>query len=157
MTPAVEFARRSKIEFELHEYEHDPAGASYGLEAASKLDIPAGLVFKTLVVVSETGELAVGIVPVGGQLSMKSVARHLGFKKVKMAPPGDVERATGYVLGGVSPLGQKRRLKTVIDDSAQSLDRMFVSAGRRGLEISLSPSDLARLTNARFAAVAECS
>lgn len=157
MTPAVDSARRSKIPFELHEYDHDPNEVSFGLEAVARLGVPAGHVFKTLVVISEAGDLAVGIVPVNAQLSLKSIARTLGFKKAKMAPAADVERVTGYVLGGVSPLGQKRQLPTAIDACAQPLEKIYVSAGKRGLEISLSPQDLARLTSAEFASIADFS
>ncbi len=155
MTPAVDIARKSGIAFELHSYEHDPAEASFGLEAAVKLNFSPSQVFKTLVVQLDAGELAVAVLPVNAQLSMKAVARALGGKKAKMAAAADVERSTGYVLGGVSPLGQKKRLRTVIDDGAEAMDSVYVSAGKRGLEISLSPRDLASLTNAVFASVAE--
>ena len=155
MTPAVDIARKSGIAFELHSYEHDPAEASFGLEAAVKLNVSPSQVFKTLVVQLDAGELAVAVLPVNAQLSMKAVARALGGKKAKMAAAADVERSTGYVLGGVSPLGQKKRLRTVIDDGAEAMDSVYVSAGKRGLEISLSPRDLASLTNAVFASVAE--
>ena len=135
----------------VHAYEHDPGAPSYGLEAAQKLGLDAAQVFKTLVVALDGKELVVGVIPVDQQLNLKALAQAAGAKKAAMADPMEVQRATGYVLGGVSPLGQKRRLRTFIDASAQSLASLYVSAGRRGLEIELAPADLALLTGARFA------
>lgn len=150
MTPAINAAKKAKIPFTVHEYEHDPACASYGLEAAEKLGVDPARVFKTLV--ADLGEeLVVAVIPVEGMLGLKSLARAAGAKKAAMADKGLVERTTGYVLGGVSPLGQKKRLRTFIDASAQALPTIHVSAGRRGLEIELAPEDLARLTGGRFA------
>ena len=146
MTPAVAAAKRQGIAHRLHEYTHDPAAGSYGLEAAEKLDIDPQRVFKTLVVELDSAQLAVAIVPVSQQLNLKRCAKALGCKKVRMAEPKAVERATGYVLGGVSPLGQKRRLRTLLDSSAEPFETIYVSAGRRGLEIELSPQDLVDLT-----------
>ncbi|CAH1043695.1 Cys-tRNA(Pro) deacylase [Halomonas sp. TD01] len=154
MTPAINSAKHSGIAFQLHEYQHDAAAQSYGLEAAEKLGVAAKQVFKTLVVSLDGKQLAVGIVPVTSQLGLKQIAKAAGAKKAAMAAPYDVERSTGYVLGGVSPLGQKKRLPTFIDDSAQTFSTLYVSAGRRGLEIELSPSDLATLCQGRFAALA---
>lgn len=151
MTPAITLARQRKIAHTVHEYAHDPAAESYGLEAAEKLGLSPGQVFKTLVAQLDNGELAVGIVPVDRQLNLKQLAKSLGAKKAAMADPAAVQRSTGYVLGGVSPLGQKKRLKTVIDSSAETQATVYVSAGRRGLEIELAPADLALLTGARFA------
>ncbi len=148
MTPAIDAAIKAKIRHVVHEYSHDPAEKSYGIEAASKLGIPDGRVFKTLVVSIAGKELAVGIIPVSSMLNMKLMAKSLGVKKVSMAEGADVERSTGYVLGGVSPLGQKKRLRTIIDASALDYTTIFVSAGRRGLEIELDPNDLAALTSA---------
>jgi len=155
MTPAIEQAKRAKIEYTLHEYEHDPASDSYGLEAARKTGVPGSRVFKTLIVELAGSGLAVGIVPVSAMLNLKSIAREAGTKKAVMAAAADVERSTGYVLGGVSPLGQKRKLKTYIDLSATDFPTIFVSAGRRGLEIELSPRDLARLTRGIFASICQ--
>lgn len=155
MTPAIQLARARGITFEVHEYAHDPGAESYGLEAADKLGLDPARVFKTLVVALDGRALAVGLVPVAAMLSLKAIARVAGAKKATMAPAPDVERATGYVLGGVSPLGQKKRLKTFIDASARSFDTLYVSAGRRGLEIELSPTDLATLTGATFADLAQ--
>ncbi|WP_346795542.1 Cys-tRNA(Pro) deacylase [Halomonas sp. Bachu 37] len=150
MTPAIDIAKRAAIAFHVHEYAHDPATASYGMEAADKLGVEPERVFKTLVVALEGQGLAVAVVPVTRQLSLKQVAKSAGAKKATMAQPQDVQRATGYVLGGVSPLGQKKRLATYIDLSAQPFATILVSAGRRGLEIELSPAALADLTRGRF-------
>ncbi len=151
MTPGINVAKKAKVAHTVHEYAHDPASVSYGLEAAEKLGIAAARVFKTLVVSLDGRELAVGVVPVSAMLGMKQIAKAAGAKKAAMAAPADVERATGYVLGGVSPLGQKKRLRTFIDASAADFATIFVSAGRRGLEIELSPQDLRALTGASFA------
>ncbi len=150
MTPALNLAKKHNIAYRVHEYQHDPASESYGLEAAEKLGVPAERVFKTLVAELDNQSLAVGVVPVSAQLNMKLFAKAAGVKKAVMAKPADVERSTGYVLGGVSPLGQKKRLKTVIDSSAQQHQTIYVSAGRRGLEIELSPTDLQKLVNGQF-------
>jgi Cys-tRNA(Pro)/Cys-tRNA(Cys) deacylase len=154
MTPAVDQARKAGIEHRIHEYSHDPSSESYGTEAAEKLGIPQQQVFKTLVVSLDAKTLAVGIVPVCTTLNLKRIAKAAGAKKATMADPAEVERATGYVLGGVSPLGQKKRLKTFIDASAIGFSTINVSAGRRGLEIELSPQDLATLCGADFAEIA---
>lgn len=152
MTPAVVAAQRAKIDFALHEYRHDPSAASYGLEAAEKLGLDPAQVFKTLVA-SVDGKLTVGIVPVARSLDLKALAAAVGGKRAAMADIAEAERATGYVAGGISPLGQKKRLQTVIDEVALGLERIYVSAGRRGLEISLAPSDLLRLCAAKSAAI----
>ncbi|WP_137225873.1 Cys-tRNA(Pro) deacylase [Shewanella sp. MEBiC00475] len=151
MTPAIEIAKKHKIDFEVHEYHHDAHCESYGLEAAQKLGLPAQQVFKTLVVSVDNHSLVVGIVPVSSMLSMKSIAKAAGAKKAHMADALAVERSSGYVLGGVSPLGQKKRLLTVIDASAQQYQRIYVSAGKRGVDISLNPMDLQSILNAKFA------
>lgn len=154
MTPALAAADRAGIGYRLHEYEHDPAHASYGEEAAEALGVPPERVFKTLVARLADGRLAVGIVPVTAQLDLKALAKTLGAKKAAMADIPEAERATGYVAGGISPLGQKQRLAMAVDESALAFDLIHVSAGRRGLEIELSPRDLARLTSAAFAPIA---
>lgn len=153
MTPGIDAARKAKITHKVHEYVHDPAAESYGLEAAEKLGVPVDRVFKTLVVSLDNKELAVGVIPVSSMLSMKLVAKAAGAKKATMADPPAVERSTGYVLGGVSPLGQKKRLKTIIDASAMHFSTVYVSAGRRGLEIELSPKDLVKLVNGALAVI----
>ncbi|MEW8630532.1 MAG: Cys-tRNA(Pro) deacylase [Candidatus Thiodiazotropha sp.] len=155
MTPAINAAKKAGIEFRTHSYEHDSKHPSYGMEAAEKLGIPPQRVFKTLVVSLDGRELAVAVVPVSTQLDLKAFARAAKVKKAAMADAGQVERTTGYVVGGVSPLGQKKRLLTLIDRSAAELPTLFVSAGRRGLEIELVAEDLARLLDARFAAIAK--
>ena len=154
MTPAINSAKHAGFAFQLHEYEQDATAPSYGLEAAEKLGVTAGQVFKTLVVKLDGKQLAVGIVPVTHQLGLKQIAKAAGAKKAAMAQPDEVERATGYVLGGVSPLGQKRRLATFIDHSAEDFASIYVSVGRRGLEIELTPKDLALLSQATFAPLA---
>jgi len=154
MTPAIDTAKKAKISYVVHEYHHDPDAESYGLEAAEKLNTDPARVFKTLVVSDGGKDLTVAVVPVEHQLDLKLLAKAVGAKKMAMADVKLVERTTGYVVGGVSPLGQKKRLRTVIDASAQEFETMFVSAGRRGLEIELSPADLAALTGAFFAPVA---
>ncbi|MGN6299685.1 MAG: Cys-tRNA(Pro) deacylase [Angustibacter sp.] len=152
-TPAMTTLTRLGVAYDLHPYEHDPAAPSYGLEAAEALGVPPAHVFKTLLVQGERG-LAVGVVPVDRTLDLKAVAAALGLKKVAMADPAAAERSTGYVVGGISPVGQKRPLPTVVDESAASLDRVYVSGGRRGLDLSLDPADLVRVTGASFAPIA---
>lgn len=152
-TPATTALSRAGVSYQLHPYEHDPAAASYGLEAAAALSVPPGQVFKTLLVEGGSG-LGVGIVPVDRQLDLKAVASALGWKKATMAEPAAAERSTGFVVGGISPVGQKRRLPTVLDQSATAFEVVYVSGGRRGLDISLAPADLARVTGATVAAIA---
>lgn len=151
MTPAINLAKKHRIAFTLHEYEHDPKSASYGLEAVEKLGLAPERVFKTLVAKLDNGDLVVAVIPVAARLNLKLLAKAAKAKKAHMAEPAEVERATGYVLGGVSPLGQKKRLNTFVDVSAQPLMTLHVSAGRRGVEIELAPEDLAQLTAGKFA------
>ena len=155
MTPAIDLAKQRNLDYQLHEYIHDSNAASFGLEAAEKLGVAATQVFKTLVVETDATILAVAILPVDTTLNLKKMAKALQCKKVKIADPKRVERSTGYVLGGVSPLGQKKRLTTVIDQSAQSQARIYISAGRRGLEIELPPLQLADTLNAHFEDIAD--
>ena len=150
MTPGINQVKKNKVSHKIHEYSHDESSDSYGLEAANKLGVIQEIVFKTLIVTLDNKELVVGIIPVSSMLSMKLIAKAVGAKKATMADKLDVERSTGYVLGGVSPLGQKRRLSTIIHSSAINYSSIYVSAGRRGLEIELSPADLAKLTNGKF-------
>ncbi len=156
MTPAIKTAKRAGIHFQIHSYPHDSNAASYGEEAANALQLDPRRVFKTLLVALDgtPGNLAVALVPVSGELDLKALAPLLRSKRVSMADAEAAQRATGYVLGGISPLGHKKRLPMVIDDSAREQPSIFVSAGRRGLEIELSAADLARLTRAQFAAIA---
>ncbi len=155
MTPAIDLAKQQGIRYQVHQYPHDAAAASYGQEAADKLGLAPEQVFKTLVVQLDTKQLAVAVLPVSMQLNMKLMAKALSAKKAEMANANDVMRSTGYVLGGVSPLGQKKRLPTVIDSSAQQFPCIYVSAGRRGLEIELSAADLCQLLGAQFAVLCQ--
>lgn len=147
-TPAIVAAERAGVAFTVHEYLHDPASRSYGLEAAEKLGVDAARVFKTLVA-DVDGTLTVAIVPVGAQLDQRALG-----KRVTMADPKLAERTTGYVLGGISPLGQRKQLPTVIDESAFGFETIHVSAGRRGLEIELAPADLLALTGGHVLRIA---
>ena len=151
-TPATKAAEKAGIEHRVHRYEHDPRADGYGEEAAQALGVEPARVFKTLVVDAD-GKLAVAVVPVTGRLDLKAAAVALGAKRCELADPGAAQRATGYVLGGISPLGQKRRLPTVIDASTSDWPTVFVSGGRRGLEIELAPADLVRATGAELAHV----
>ena len=144
---------RAKIPFTLHEYAHDPRHDSYGLEASEALGVPPERVFKTLVAAVD-GSLAVAVVPVDRQLDLKALAAAVGGKKAVLAEVSAAERATGYVAGGISPVGQKRRLPVVIDASAAGLATMFCSAGRRGLEIEIVTADLVTATGATVAPIA---
>lgn len=150
MTPAINLAKKAKIQFQIHQYQHDPNSSSYGEEAAEKLGIPVKQCFKTLLAEVDK-QLVVNVLPVSHQLNLKKCASAFKGKKAVMANPEDAERATGYVVGGISPLGQKKRLKMVVDESAKSLETIYVSAGKRGLEIELSADDLSKLTGAVFA------
>ena len=156
MTPAIVAAQKAGIAFTVHDYPHDPQVASYGFEAAEALGVSPQRVFKTLLVTlnGDAKRLAVGIVPVVHRLDLKGIAAACGAKKAAMAIPADAERATGYVVGGISPLGQRKRLPAVIDSSAGQFETVYVSAGRRGLEIELTPQALQQLTGADFAAIA---
>jgi Cys-tRNA(Pro)/Cys-tRNA(Cys) deacylase len=144
-TPATRAARTAGIAFTLHEYDHDPSAGSYAMEAATALAVDAARVLKTIVV-DRDGALTVCILGAGDQLDL----RHLG-KRATLAAPETAERVTGYVIGGISPFGQRRRLPTIVDESAGDHATVFVSAGRRGLEIELAPADLVRLTGAEVA------
>ena len=146
-TPATVALTQAGVAFTLHEYAHDPRAASYGLEAAEALDVDPARVFKTLLA-SLDGSLVVGIVPVTGQLDLKALARALGGSKAVMAEVAAAERATGYVAGGISPVGQKRALRTVVDETAAAYDVVYVSAGRRGLDLGIAPADLVAATGA---------
>ena len=159
MTPAINLIKKAKIAHHVHEYAHDPAHASYGLEAAEKLGIQQSRVFKTLVVNLDQKKLAVAIIPVAEKLSMKLIAKAAGAKKATMALANDVERSTGYVLGGISPLGQKKPLPTYLDHSANAHTTIYVSAGRRGLEIELSATDLLSVCHGTMAELcqADCT
>jgi len=153
MTPALDLLKKVRAEHRIHSYEHDPKAASYGLEAAEKLGLEPARVFKTLLAATEKGELLVAVVPVVGSLDLKALAHAAGAKKTEMADPAAAQRATGYLLGGISPLGQKKRLRTFIDQSAVPFATIYVSAGRRGLEVELAAAVLAEHTHATFAEI----
>ncbi|SFU03647.1 Cys-tRNA(Pro) deacylase [Pseudomonas marincola] len=153
MTPAIDLLKKAKAAHTVHSYQHDPKAASYGLEAAEKLGLQPERVFKTLLAASEKGELLVAVVPVAGSLDLKALAHAAGVKKADMADPQAAQRATGYLLGGISPLGQKKRLRTFIDQTAQDYPSIYVSAGRRGLEVELAAAVLALHTQAAFASI----
>ena len=152
-TPATVALSRAGLPFRTHTYAHDPSAASYGDEAARATGVEPERIFKTLLVDTGSG-LAVGVVPVSGSLDLKALATALGTKKVTMAQPAAAERSTGYVVGGISPIGQRRALPTVIDDSASRFATVFVSGGRRGFEIELAATDLAAVTGATFGPIA---
>jgi Cys-tRNA(Pro)/Cys-tRNA(Cys) deacylase len=151
-TPALTLLEAEGVAHVVHRYRHDPVAGSFGTEAADTLGLARERVFKTLMI-SADGRLAVAVVPVSGQLDLKAAAHALGAKKAVLAGIREAERATGYVIGGISPLGQKKRLPLVLDISALALPAIFVSGGRRGLEIELAPADLVRLTGAAVAPI----
>jgi Cys-tRNA(Pro)/Cys-tRNA(Cys) deacylase len=154
VTPAILLARKSGVPHDVLSYEHDPRAASFGLEAATLLGLDPASVFKTLVADVDGVGLACAVVPVSATLDLKALADTVGGRRARMADPQAAERATGYVVGGISPLAQKKRLPLVLDDSAQHFPRIHVSAGRRGLEIALSADDLLVLTGGVTAAIA---
>jgi len=150
MTPAINLLKKNKCDFKIHKYDHDPACINYGEEAAQKLGLDEKQVFKTLLVELGPKELAVAVIPVCNQLSLKNIANAFKAKKAVMADKQEAQKVTGYLLGGISPLGQKKRLKTVIDESAKAYETIFVSGGKRGLDIEVKPNDLIKLLNASF-------
>jgi Cys-tRNA(Pro)/Cys-tRNA(Cys) deacylase len=152
-TPATKALTAAKVRFTVHEYTHDPRSPSYGTEAADLLGVEPARVFKTLVAAVD-GQLTVGVVPVDRQLDLKALAAAAGGKKAAMAEVSAAERATGYVAGGISPVGQRRRIPVFVDESASSFGTIFCSAGRRGLEIELAPSDLVAAAGGRLAQIA---
>ena len=155
-TTATIALERARIPFAVHEYVHDPRHDSYGMEASEALGVAPDRVFKTLIAEVD-GKLVVAVVPVVGELDLKALAAAAGGKKAAMADVAAAERATGYVAGGISPLGQRKRLPVVVDESAMSHSTMFCSAGRRGLEIELAPADLVRAANATVAGIGRAS
>lgn len=153
MTPAIAQLNKLSLPFQLHQYQHDANCKSFGLEAVEKLNVAEECVFKTLVVDVDNSYLAVAIIPVALSLSLKKIAKALGAKKVKMADAIKVQNSTGYVLGGVSPLGQKKTLKTLLDSSATVLETLYISGGKRGLEIELAPRHLINSLQASYASI----
>ncbi len=154
VTPAIKLLEKAKVAHRVIPYPHDPAADSYGLEAAEALGVSPDQVFKTLVATIDGHRHVVAVVPVSTRLDLKAIAAAAKGKKAAMADPAAAERMTGYVVGGISPLGQKKRLDTFVDDSAQTLDLMYVSGGRRGLDIELAPADLVATLEATFAPIA---
>ncbi len=153
-TPATDALTAAGVAFEPVEYAHHDDATGFGAEVTRETGLDAAVVFKTLVVSTGPRQLAVGVVPVAGRLDLKALAAALGVKKVEMAEPKVAERSSGYVVGGLSPLGQRTPLPTVIDSSAEGLDRLYVSGGKRGLQVGLAPADLAAVTGATFAPIA---
>jgi Cys-tRNA(Pro)/Cys-tRNA(Cys) deacylase len=151
MTPAIALLEKQKIKFEILSYQHDANNGHYGLEAVEKLNLNSEQVFKTLVLETHEGELIVAITPVSQQVNFKQLAKVAKTKKMALAAPQKVNASTGYILGGVSPIGQKKRLKTYIHSSASEFEIIYVSAGKRGLELKLAIDDIAELTKATFA------
>ena len=151
-TPALVILQRSGVDFSVHTYAHDPAAESFGMEAAEGLDLDPATVFKTLLAEVD-GASTVAIVPVTGQLDLKGLAAARGGKRARMMEVAAAERLTGYVAGGISPLGQRKALPTVIDTSAEGLATIYVSGGQRGLDIGIAPADLLRLTAATYAPI----
>ncbi len=148
MTPAINLLKKNKCDFKIHKYDHDPACTNYGLEAAEKLGFEENRIYKTLLVELNPKELAVGIIPVNCSMSLKSIASALKAKNAKMADKQEAQKVTGYLLGGISPLGQKKRLRTVLDSSAFTFETIYVSGGKRGLDIEVKASDLKELLSA---------
>ena len=154
MTPAIVLLKKQRIAHTVHSYTHDPKTGSYGLEAAEKLNLLPERVFKTLLTSTESGELLVAVLPVHAHLNLKALAACAGVKKVEMADPQQAQRVTGYLVGGISALAQKKTLRTFLDSSAQQLDTLYISAGRRGLEVELAAEDLLQLTQGQYADIA---
>lgn len=160
MTPAINLLKKLKVNFHIHQYEHDPNETQFGKEAVEKLDpslnIVAEQVFKTLVVTlnGHDKDLAVCLVPVNGHLDLKKAAKAFNCKKIDLAEPNLAQKVTGYLVGGISPLGQKKLLPTIINHNAQQFKTMFISGGRRGLEIEITPQDLATVIRAQFCDIA---
>ncbi|MEH6567369.1 MAG: Cys-tRNA(Pro) deacylase [Halopseudomonas sp.] len=150
MTPATKLLDKARVQYQLHRYTHDPQAASYGTEAADKLGLEHSRVFKTLLAATENGELLVAVIPVSDKLNLKALATAAKAKKTAMADPAAAQRSTGYLVGGISPLGQKKRLRTFIDASAANWPTVYISGGRRGLEIELSAADLCQHTTAQL-------
>lgn len=151
MTPAINTVKKLHIPYVVHRYTHDPNHKSFGIEAAEKLGLSPEQIFKTLLIMIDNSTLVVAIIPVERQLNMKLLAKVVGAKKATMANKSDVQKSTGYILGGVSPIGQKKKLPTLLHKTARDLERVYVSAGKRGLEIELSPQDLIKVTGGAFA------
>lgn len=150
MTPAINLLKKNKCDFKIHKYEHDSDCTNFGDEAVKKLGLDANQVYKTLLVELTPKELVVCVLPVANQLSLKEVATIFGVKKAEMASKDEAQKVTGYLLGGISPLGQKKLLRTVLDESTKSFETIFISGGKRGLDIEVKPKDLEVLLKAKI-------
>lgn len=150
MTPAINLLKKNKCDFKIHKYEHDSDCTNFGDEAVEKLGLDANQVYKTLLVELTPKELVVCVLPVANQLSLKEVATIFGVKKAEMASKDEAQKVTGYLLGGISPLGQKKLLRTVLDESIKSFETIFISGGKRGLDIEVKPKDLEVLLKAKI-------
>ena len=153
MTPAINELKKNKVSFTIHKYKHDPKVTNYGLEASEKLDLDANMVYKTLLAQLNTKELIVAIIPVNKSLNLKEVATHFKVKNAVMANKDEAQKVTGYLLGGISAFGQKKRLRTVLDDSAKSFETIYISGGKRGLDLQINPDDIIKVLDANYSSI----